>query len=164
MTKRWILFSSKWVEIFFHEKGIFCFKKTFWNVLKSFFPSLIKNFFPFQVKTNPIKFHLHKHILPHCMPIKMATCLGLGNTNWVTCRCNLWYENNSLRDSFIQWSHDNAWQGLNIKPKVAGREQDSRETERESVWETIHSRKGELALAIKLTIGENIYGRCGRLL
>ncbi len=69
-------------NIFHWKRNLLFQKKTFWNVLKSFYPSLIKNFFPFKVKTNPIKFHLHKHILPHCMPIKMATCLGLGNTNW----------------------------------------------------------------------------------
>jgi hypothetical protein len=54
--------------------------------------------------------------------------------------------------------------GLNTEPKVVGRGQESRETERESVWETEHCWKQEMAWGINLIVGENIYGTCGRII
>jgi hypothetical protein len=79
-------------------------------------------------------------------------------------RCNLWNENNSLRNVFIGWSRWYCATGLNTEPKVVGREQDSEETEREIVWVTERCWKWEVAWAINLIVGENIHCRCGRII
>ncbi len=52
-------------------------------------------------------------------------------------RRNLWNENNSLRNAFIEWSRWWCMTGLNTEPNIVGREQDSRETEGECLRDRV---------------------------
>ncbi len=54
------------------------------------------------------------------------------------CWCYLWNENSTLWNSFINWYSSNCRTAFYIKQKWWGREQDSGETERESVCEMQH--------------------------
>jgi hypothetical protein len=51
-----------------------------------------------------------------------------------------------------------------MESNSVGREQDSGGTEKERGREAEHCRKREKAWAINLIIGENIYGRFGRII
>ncbi len=61
---------------------------------------------------------------------------------------------NSLLRSIITWY---GCQGFYIKQSQLGTEIDSRDTERNSVWETVCSWKWRIASAIKYTVGGNIW-------
>ncbi len=84
-------------------------------------------------------------------------------TSLILCRCNLWNENSSLWNTFINWLGDNAQQGLYTESNRVGRAQDSRETEKERGREAEPCCEWEMAWAINLIVGENIYGRFGRV-